>query len=289
MDGAQISALRRMALRACSRVALIALALSSLACFEVTEEIDIRADGSARYSLDVAIAQQAVTLGDREAPAAQPGEGRLHDLGSEFRQIGEEARKRSRDVHAVSAFDVSESIDPCGFHHFRVSMTVLDAADLAKAQQVIFGGLGGGASAARRAEHPLRPDLVVKELGDESVGVLRRIPEDGLLGTSDEPAAVLTRALAGSALAGHELRVIVSGPSIVSANGRIAEDRSRVEWRVPLGDVVSGSAFPLELRAEVRVPHSAWPFFGLLLFLALLAGVAAIIWLRQREPETWRS
>jgi hypothetical protein len=271
------------------RGALIALSVASLACFDVTEEISIREDGSARYSLDVAIPQDAVSLGDREAAEALPGAGQPADLGSAFRRIGEDARRLSREADAVSGFDVSESIDGCGFHHFLLTMDVRDATQLASAQQTIFGAVAGGPRSASRRKRPLRPDLRVEDLGDESLGILRLLPEDGLVGSSDEPAGVIARALGESALAGHELRVIVRGPHVVSANGAIAEDRRSVSWSVPLSDVVTGAAFPLELRAEVRLPHPVWPFLGLLLVTGLLAGVAAIIWLRRREPATWRN
>ena len=254
--------------RALATFVVAATLVLANACLDVREEVWIREDGGARYRIEV-VAERAALM----APGADPA----RDPGAAFLRLAEEARARTGPA-GVESFGTEHVVEG-GRERFVVELAVGDAEDLGTACRRLFSPGAGDE----------RPGLRVGRLDNDDLVVVRSLSQAGLSGWPGEPASLVSRALAASTLDGHAMVFVVHAPSIVAANGSIDEGRTSATWSVPMGDLVGASTAPPEMRAEIAMPRTRWPWLGLLAVLVLLGGTLVVAFMRRREPETWKA
>lgn len=228
-------------------IALSFGALSALAgCLDVTEEIRVNGDGSGRLHVDLAVSDKVTAL------AALAGDKSPLPFN--------EADLRT----ALSSSDNIESFTVTTKQGDAMTHTVVEAVvkDFTRPLPRLQTSPTDG-SATTEALVP----FTIRRLENKNLHFRHELSGVGN-GKAKNQAAGL---VAGLALADRNLTVRLYG-NIVSANGNVAEDKRSVEWRIPLAQILAGTAVLRELEAEIAPPA----FSGLTTVFIVTLGVAGL-------------
>ncbi|MBX5484504.1 MAG: hypothetical protein IRZ16_22000 [Myxococcaceae bacterium] len=256
----------------------VVLAVTTLSgCFDLLEEIWIAPDGSARMTLDVALAMPLLRLAGQDP----------------FTKMQEDAKRTKAALEqdpAVKRFDF-RTFEEGDVRHLVYELEVTDATKLAEIQHRVEAD---AADAARKADE-LR--FAFERVGGGRLVFTQQIGRGAVTPGSDggstpsggagegDVADNLGRAMAQAMLAGHAMTVRLHAPRIGQTNGTLNEKQDTVEWRIPVADVMAGSAKVQELRAEIELGAPVW-VWGLFIGVPALLLLLAVSAMKRRRGQS---
>jgi hypothetical protein len=231
--------------------------LTSLAgCLDVTEEIRVNGDGSGRLYVDLAVSEKVTALA---ALAGSPSAVPFHE---------DDLRAALAASDNIESFTVSTRQDD-GMTHTEVTALVKDFTRP-------LPSLKAPEADGSANEEALVP-FTIRRLGNKNLHFVHELT--AMVDSANKQATGL---LAGLALADRHLTVRLYG-KIISANGRIADDKLSVEWRIPLSQLFAGTTVIRQLEAEIAPPAFAGLTTVLFVGLAVaLLAIVAVVQFRRR-------
>jgi hypothetical protein len=215
------------------RAGLALLLVVSTGCIDLREEVRVHADGTAVYTVDMAMPEMfmgfAAAAGDS---ASSPGEALWGPVS------GGSAADSTRTREFVEG----------DMHHFEMERDLRGLEQLAalamadSAGEGMAGRIMPGFRVTRLDGNRVR---LVRELSRDSTNQIGAGSElgEGLAGMA---TGVDPEAAARTMFAGRSYVLRLHAPRIESANGTHSADRTTVEWRAPMAALMSDSVATFE-------------------------------------------
>lgn len=248
---------------------LLLLALSLPGCFDITEDVWVEQEGTARLRVDFGLGEALTALG--ASPEA------FADLRQRWQDLARElAEDREKVVRAVFEENkVGERL------HFVIDVRVTRDEYL----DDVAARIAASGRAVAEKSKSARPPAVDAALRLEPQGTWSalfvcalRDPDRGE-GAGEDFGRQLLKVLWGD----RAFTLRVHAPVIESAEGTIDEARETVEWQYPMLDVMTGAeSVPPVLRATVRRKPGLAFWGGILLGAVVLLAVVRAATGRRR-------
>ena len=261
-------AVRPWLARRAGLVLVILCSLLTIGCFEFTEEVRINKDRSCELMWDVGVSEGII--------AYEP------DLPALMRRALRDAQGRLACIWGVKETFLQEYSD-AGIRHFVYRVRLEDVDELGSVHDILadqaplhssgFGPVIKRAKGRRlvftqvlssRGARQAYSEFAPAPWDPEECWEEYRFERDVGLG------------IAALALADKYVTVRLCAPKIITANGRINEERTQVEWKFSLAQIATGRPIDAQLYAEVETPFE-WRFWapvlggGIVLLYALLS------------------
>lgn len=265
-------------------IGLLSASLLLAGCMDFTEEVWISPDGSGRVNFDFGIAEELVAL--QQQSKGQTKEGDSQDIVASFRMKKEKLERHPR----VQKLAFNES-SAGGMHHFLYTAEVKDLgaiADLAKIMlsqepdpqgQTPTKADGSGVKSTGRIEKLPSGNVLFVQVW-ETAGDSQKQADPSKSGPAQDQAM---QAMLAPMFRDKYMTLKLHGPAIVSANGKLSEDKTTVEWKVPILEFSSGKPVRHEFRAEVKLRKfqfwilPTWPLdVWIAIAIAFLAGIGLV-------------
>lgn len=253
--------------------ALAALVLGG--CIEITQEVWINGDGSGRMTMDLGLSEQLLSM------AGSGGEDPL----AKFREQAKKTKAELQKDPNVSSVAITERKEG-GDQHFVYDVQVKDVTRLRDVESRLS------------SSGPLGEDGKVRDKGEFKIEkqpngrllFLMRLQTPKQDGKGGKQADALARGMAAAMFGNRAVTIRLHAPKIADTNGTLDDQKTTVEWRIPLVDLISEKA-GRELRAEVEMPSGVpWLWIalagGAIGIGCLLVTVAVVVMLMRRKKET---
>lgn len=265
-----------------SRALFAALCVTLLTgCFEFSEEVWINDDLTGRVKVEFGVSEALIALG-REME---------QDPLAELRASYEETKQKLEghpNVESVTVEEYSEG----GLHRMALDVRVRDIREIDDEFTSRLTGRSLLGDAAGDSMKPPSWNLRFRPVSRRRVEFIQEIIVNADKATNpgmprvpnpdEEPfnqfGEAMGRAMLASMFGDRYITVTLHAPHIQNTDGRLNEDQTTVEWKIPLLDLVSDELIHRELRAEITLPVRwvSWPVAGI--GLAVLALIAALVW-----------
>lgn len=241
----------RMASRPTPRLPwpLATLALLTLTgCFDLVQEVWLNPDGSAKVVADVAIPKSLGTL------AKVAGGKDLVDQLHEQRKQAQEAVAKDPNVTelVLRQYEEGEQL------HLVQELTVKDATKLPELFRKVVHDAASG-----QQENPGAWDFNLEREGGDYVFTQRFIPDRApASANSDDPAEragqAIAKEMAKALFAKNFVTLRVHGPGIGETNGTVNAEKTTVEWKVSIAELMDAPPEGREFRAVVHAGEPLW-------------------------------
>ena len=267
------------------RFVLICAALFCFSgCIDYLEEIWINADGSGKLKVDMGIAETFVSMGKSFGM-----EDSSNDMQKQYLKKKEELEKNP-NVQKVDFKDFTQG----DMHHFVFDIDVKDifkvgelTRKLEMSQMETQGQQDTAGKSEVRIEKLPNGNIQFVQLfkGEKKESSSQGMP----MGEQGDSSGVnydsMGQAMAMSMFGDKGVTIRVHGPSIVSSNGKIDDEKKMVEWKIGLAEMSKGS-FSKELNAEIELSHSSNALMiTIIVVVALLVLVIAMMVLKMRGKQ----
>jgi hypothetical protein len=250
----------------------IVLALLTAGCINVTQSIEINADGSGKFAIDLGVSEALINMGE------ELGEGSGVDISLD--EMTEEMDLTEDNPYVSNV--VTDEYNEEGFKHYSVEADISD-------MQAFLSGI------QERAESGMR--ITLKQQEDGNMVFTQVIDMSGeMLGeeTSEEGMDEFVNIMMASAFQGNYWTLTLTLPNVVETNGDVDEETKTVTWSIPMADLIMDQE-TYEMTAEYKPSSPGIPLqymlLGGLLVLVVLAAIGYVLYRRRKnkmdvnEPE----
>jgi hypothetical protein len=214
---------------------LVALALPSAGCFDIREDVHVRADGTARYDLDLAMPEMFFAfMASADTSGGNPADRLFGKSLSGAATAGDSTRTR-------------EFVEG-DMHHFAMER------DLRSIEQL--PAIAATDSTGNELRGRALPGYALVRLDANRVRLTRALDPDstdrakllGGLGSGDDStdagmgSGLVNEESARRMFAGRTYTLRIHAPRVESANGTIAADGKSVEWKLPITGLFSADS-----------------------------------------------
>ena len=252
-------------------------------CFEILEEVWINNDGSGRIKIDIGISEAMMSMGTSDSSA-----NTFADLDKDFQKTKEEVEKNPK----IKRVDFKQYSDG-GMKHFAFDVEVRDLSALNDFQKIVYSSEKKDTAKEASAEQgmPLENSELTIEKQNGKIVFVRRIgqkpaTEDTSTSAEGDSAGKafedMGKAMAGAMFGNFSYTVRLHADNISSTNGKLDDQKKTVEWKIPLGELMTGKH--RELRAEI-VPAGGNMVMWIVAALVILGVVVGVVTMMRRKKE----
>lgn len=244
---------------------LLAFLLSG--CINITQSIEINADGSGKFSMDLGMSEMLLNMGEEFDEESEGGKFSLNEM--------KEDMELTSDNPYVTNVKVDEYNEE-GYKHFSVEADISDMhAFLSDLQAEDNSGI--------------KFTLQQKENGNMHFVQVIDLSE-GVAGEdiSEEEMSEFSNLMVANAFQGNYWTLTLKLPNVVETNGEWDEETNTVTWSIPMADVLMDQEM-YEMSAEYRPPSSGitpqYYLLGGVVALAILAVLGYLIFRGRKNSE----